>query len=78
MIPTMKKKGPNENDIEDGQSRLEKTLIQWTDFSKMDLRKKHDHECKHTFDEIPDEIRNEFTVPHDVKFFELDFNHIKK
>lgn len=36
-VPT---KNPKEEG--DGQSRLEKNLLQWTDFTKMDLRKKEE------------------------------------
>ena len=44
----------------------------------MDLRKHHDHECHQDRDEIPESLRKEFYIPHEMTFFELDFDRIKK
>lgn len=44
----------------------------------MDLRKRHDHECTLDQDEIPESLRKEFHIPHEMACFDVNFDEIKK
>ena len=61
------KEKQEQEDEENGQSRLEKQIAQFTDFSKMELKKKrHYDECNHHEqhdDEIPQKLRQELNLP---------------
>ena len=40
----------------------------------MDLRKRHDYERALDQDEIPENLRKEFHIPHEMTYFDVNFD----